>query len=827
MAIEESEGSGISSEAGIHESILAAIRQEIGEGRKQIKSKALAIDGIRHIGNDRGRFVYRLILSDATTFRADQELKFHARNTSETISATVISSDDDGLVITASRPLPVDAKLLNFKFDPAFILNALGEFLSSVSPSVISQKFLRKELLASQSSETHLFDHLNREQSAAIFEMTEVPIRLLFGPPGTGKTTTLGRAIAEWYAQGKSILVVSTANKAVDTAMRKIMDSVPSKHHRKLLRIGATTDEAVQTLTLAGKMGSTSPKWAANIRETQDRLSELSEMLSFRTNSDQRFQQLYSEYARLEAELSRESHKADGLLKQVLPYNKVVGCTLAKMVLDKDLREKKFDIVVVDEASMVSLVFAFCASSFARENLVLAGDPKQLPPICQSKFPEAKTWFGMNCYDWLGAKEYSAKAIASELRTQYRMTEEIGGIVSRLSYGNCLEHGRQECGQKVSFIDMPPEWQTTYYSVSEGSYFHLSSIPLVKEVAETLAQDKGLLLLTPFRPQRSLLSALAFDLREQNRELDVTASTIHQSQGSECETVILDLTTHRIDKLVAFFRDKHCSNLFNVGISRAKNRLFILGNRNMIRVLSREHPFWGDLLVELDNRIETIPASHFLEEACSSMELGRVAGTEAKGDFPVMYSHQHGKSIAPEILNCLRNAGTGRRLLVLPEDGPELDDDGLIVRHGSDLPSVFSVNGYVAVPYQDGWLQSYSPSVSQVIWRIGYSHLADDEVKPTAVRRFFCPECANGELALKRVSGEGWFLVCSNGRYSQCYYKRRLSLEDAKAKVRLAGMSCPKGHPLTARQGGRSIFLGCENYPECDYAEKLSLLEGM
>ncbi len=55
---------------------------------------------------------------------------------------------------------------------------------------------------------------------------------------------------------------------------------------------------------------------------------------------------------------------------------------------------------------------------------------------------------------------------------------------------------------------------------------------------------------------------------------------------------------------------------------------------------------------------------------------------------------------------------------------------------------------------------------------------------------------------------------------------RRLSIKDADLKVKLTGMKCPSGRPLTARNKGTRVFLGCENYPQCDYAESLSVLEG-
>ena len=177
-------------------------------------------------------------------------------------------------------------------------------------------------------------------------------------------------------------------------------------------------------------------------------------------------------------------------------------------------------------------------------------------------------------------------------------------------------------------------------------------------------------------------------------------------------------------------------------------------------------------------------------------------------------------------MRLLRKTTAKRKLLVLP-DVQELDESAdLVIRHSTETPSVFLGNGYVAIPYGNGWLPYFSPNAARVLWRIGFSHLADEEVDPMQAKRFFCPECATGNLILKRIKHEGWFLVCSNGQGYRCPYRRRLSLEDAKLKVRLTGMSCPGGHPLTVRKGAKSMFLGCENYPACDYSENLSLLEG-
>src|SRR5262249_11717269 len=160
-------------------------------------------------------------------------------------------------------------------------------------------------------------------------------------------------------------------------------------------------------------------------------------------------------------------------------------------------------------------------------------------------------------YDWFGVA-MGDEVRASQLRllqTQYRMTNEIGGVVSRLSYGGLLKHGRGASGPKAEFIDIDGEWQTLHYSVKEQSYFHLAAVPILHALAPFIEQDE-VLFLSPFRPQRSLLAALAFDLRDGDPQRKMSASTIHRAQGSESRAVVVDLTTHSPQRLTAFFQDK-------------------------------------------------------------------------------------------------------------------------------------------------------------------------------------------------------------------------------------------------------------------------------
>ncbi len=196
---------------------------------------------------------------------------------------------------------------------------------------------------------------------------------------------------------------------------------------------------------------------------------------------------------------------------------------------------------------------------------------------------------------------------------------------------------------------------------------------------------------------------------------------------------------------------------------------------------------------------------------------------------PALYSHGDSKDSIEEYAGILAKAKATRKLLVAPEDCDIEQCGDAIIRFkkdNEDLPQLMAIGGVIHIPYRGGWLAMKSPNVCRVLWRIGFSHLADEEANPAQMSRFVCPECSTGYLVLKSFKGEGWFLSCNNWQAHQCYYRRRLSEHDAKLKVRLTNMRCPDGHPLTVRTSSSGFFMACENYPAHSYTESLNILAG-
>jgi DNA topoisomerase-1 len=86
-----------------------------------------------------------------------------------------------------------------------------------------------------------------------------------------------------------------------------------------------------------------------------------------------------------------------------------------------------------------------------------------------------------------------------------------------------------------------------------------------------------------------------------------------------------------------------------------------------------------------------------------------------------------------------------------------------------------------------------------------------EKVAPKEVGRN-CPKC--GKPLVLRHGKYGDFVGCSN--YPECDY-----IEKSKPDV-IEGRVCPKcGHALVKRMGRKGPFIGCSDYPKCHYMESM------
>ncbi len=317
---------------------------------------------------------------------------------------------------------------------------------------------------------------------------------------------------------------------------------------------------------------------------------------------------LLKEKAQLASEIKELDRVPAAIPEKVLDKASAVFTTLAKCSLDKNLSKKvaRFDVCVVDEASMAPRLPVYWAACLAREALVIVGDFLQLRPVhavskeSADKYQLAEKWFGENVYDMLGITGDDVTKILKRpevrlLDTQNRMHPAISAIVNEHIYGGCLKDGDAVRDLAIQFsLSSAPivvldtsrmskkraerkEGETT--GSWQNKAHQAAVIALIRAIRREHPDPKSLSIgvATPYRLQANRLEAL---IRAEHLE-GVFVATVHRFQGGEKDVIIFDtvasgnaggfMTNDRLNPEARI--------LFNVAVTRAKRQLWIVADR--------------------------------------------------------------------------------------------------------------------------------------------------------------------------------------------------------------------------------------------------------
>ncbi len=92
--------------------------------------------------------------------------------------------------------------------------------------------------------------NLNREQQNAYFRALEASVTWIMGPPGCGKTMTLGQIVRAAFEGKRRVLVCSNTNKAVDQLLYRVCHSLGTEHdameNGQVVRLGRIADDRLR-----------------------------------------------------------------------------------------------------------------------------------------------------------------------------------------------------------------------------------------------------------------------------------------------------------------------------------------------------------------------------------------------------------------------------------------------------------------------------------------------------------------------------------------------------------------------------------------------------
>ncbi|MCO4762510.1 MAG: hypothetical protein KC502_13450 [Myxococcales bacterium] len=426
------------------------------------------------------------------------------------------------------------------------------------------------------------------------------PWSVLWGPPGTGKTWTLGRQVAR-LALRERVLVVSTTNRATDDA---------ALHIGAALREDEGPNRRRSTRLLADG-GVRRVGWGADFArfEHEDALvlldpasvaarRELARVVRARARS-----RSASERARWGLALGELRANAGNEMRDAMgrfgPRVVVATAFAAVRALSHpelqgwlEVNGGSFDRVVIDEAGLISRAAAATLSLWARCGTVLVGDPRQLAPIAKQSrvLPPARgRWVAESALGFLSTAGANPVPAVHRLHEQHRMHPQIRTVVSDYQYDGALTDApalvsRLEPERDPPLVGHPralwlvldaacPDLAKRRANRGPGgrSWQRPSSLQLFARLLDQLpsaAAESGLFI-SPFRAQAAAAAQLIDHRPDAARW---RASTVHAQQGAEADFVVID--TVRASS--TGWPQHEWQRLVNVALSRARLQVLLI-----------------------------------------------------------------------------------------------------------------------------------------------------------------------------------------------------------------------------------------------------------
>ncbi|CAJ1951722.1 unnamed protein product [Cylindrotheca closterium] len=406
-------------------------------------------------------------------------------------------------------------------------------------------------------------DSLNLEQQAAVQRIVNGHLRpmpyIIFGPPGTGKTTTVVEAIYQLGKQDKKIVLLAPSNDAADVLAGRLASYFPPTKLRRILAYSRSIE-------------------------------------SLPTNI-----QCYAS----------DSLGPEAQAREIKSAQIVVGTVnLASRFSYWGIPRGYFDVLCVDEAghatepevtAAAASLMDFYGKEGAVGQLILAGDPKQLGPISNSDICR-KYGLTMSLMERLTEREvYGRQAdgkypenLLTKLVRNYRSHPSILKLPNEMFYSDL-----QACGDSTVTMNMA-NWEhlpksgfpVVFHAVdgenlregSSPSWFNPTEAQQVVEYVSLLtresnppipAQEIGII--TPYSRQAQKIR-LALEIENMP---EIKVGSVESFQGQERRVIIL--STVRAEQEIVSHDLRHSLGFvahpkrFNVAITRAKALLLVIG----------------------------------------------------------------------------------------------------------------------------------------------------------------------------------------------------------------------------------------------------------
>lgn len=613
--------------------MLRALREEMRVA-DATQPKRFRLTRGRCVRGSEGRFVYQFNLSSEPDPHVPGEIRVDGRWYPARVGESVPDEGTPRFELTADTWLGADVESAVFRVDPTFLLRKAYEAIQQRDAQSPDAGIWAARLLATPEAVDGGGNRvsiplrgLNERQREAVRVAASAPRSYVWGPPGTGKTTTVGTFVSGLAAAGRRVLVISPYNVAVDEAILAVaraggrdgvvrLGRAGPEVRRQALDLESRLEECARASgllhaaqRLAAALIARKPEEhvapPSTVRGCLDELGAL--VVRRRGRRDD------PDSVALNGAIAELREQFQEPRREIVNSARVVGCTMALSFVASDVHLRPYDHLVVDEASVVRSPEALLAVLQCGAPVTFFGDPQQLPPVVLADGPQAKRWLAPHPFAMAGiSRPEDARGACVMLDEQHRMAPPIRTIVSELFYAGRLRDGEHAPRSgHVLIVDTARSGarstpKRVKLSNSKENTLHRGIVAEVLRCIGKREPAAKALVLSPFVAQKRAYRrerATAEALR------NVRFETIHTSQGTEQDVVILDLVlagsgAGTRSRMLDGRANEHLANLLNVAISRTRRTLVIVGDLSLVR---REYR--GGLLDRLVGRAAALGRS--------------------------------------------------------------------------------------------------------------------------------------------------------------------------------------------------------------------------
>ncbi|MGB9640191.1 MAG: AAA domain-containing protein, partial [Anaerolineales bacterium] len=422
---------------------------------------------------------------------------------------------------------------------------------------------------------------LTQPQHEAIAEHFDKPLILVQGPPGTGKSYTLAWAIiariAATAVQGKPcrVLISCKTHNAINVELQALSQALQQIKSFASDQFGGRGLRSLEIYKLVNDPGDTVP---ANVRA----LNVYKERLNLNSILQKSF-----------VVFGATSGGAYNLMK----YRDLGSNSI-------DWTNKTFDLVVIDEASQMSVPEGVLVGGFlkATGNMIVVGDHRQMPPIISHPWKDEQKRSAIEHKPYISLFETLVERGFPQVKLDesFRLHEQIAEFLRANVYakdGINFHSRRKDLINQLPplhpFINvvLDPHYPIVVIEHTEqaSQQFNLLELELTRRLIEacvrylSLDGKNGIGVVVPHRAQRALLRAEFPDLADVN-----SIDTVERFQGDERDVIIVSATASDPDYVRNEADFLLNLNRLNVAISRPRKKLIVLASKTVVDLLSSD-----------------------------------------------------------------------------------------------------------------------------------------------------------------------------------------------------------------------------------------------